>query len=487
MPQPVLSVHLARCLADLRASTSDLSVSELDELTEQLDSIRADLRLQKFERGAASQVLLSSELVHKILTYDMVSDGWATLNAAASVCRLWRDAVAAVTAATRLQLTADWQDSQWASLSQQASGAVVGVHMAAGVVLRPSGLDDDADTRVFARVSISAEVDIFDEEGEVNIVDDLHNIHKCPGRVTVVCDDRPGHNEVYIHNAAYECLAKVSLEHPPDLTVLSYCRVNDLAGCGEVAMACRNGLLYVLDRFYAVQVFDCDTMEWRSRFGTSYYIEQNGRAEHLLASSEGRITDEVFDHANQGGLAVSSDWLVVADKGNHRLQMFALHATLPRLADGAYAEAGAPPTKIIGGAGAALGEFTLPVGVNFLSLNTEDDALLVLELGYVSDWTDCSPAGRPRLQVLNLEGNPLQQFVLDCPSTMPQLERGLRHFLPAFCMDEEQGADMTILVYGCYRRSSVLTSSGALVHNITGHTCIAQCRIQVPLEIWRME
>ena len=82
---------------------------------------------------------------------------------------------------------------------------------------------------------------------------------------------------------------------------------------------------------------------------------------------------------------------------------------------------------------ACLGIPTLPSDVAFLNLAAADDALLVLELGYQSGWDELGPDGclscpngAPRLQVLTLEGVPLQQLVLDPPPSLFSLQKVYR-------------------------------------------------------------
>ena len=315
MPPVHDTVHLGKLyasLAHVRTSTASLSVHELDKLSVYLDQLQAEVRRQKYERGAASQVLLSSELVHKIMVQLLLSHGCYEVFAAASVSRLWRDTVADVMAALRLEPT-PWTETACISLAQQANGAVVGVDEdddASWWVLRPHGLDDDTDFRTFTQLNI--EEGVLEEHGAPL----YHHEFFDTSALSVVCDNRPGHNEVYIHSSSNVYLLKAILDDPPGITVESYCYVNepavDTEYPGEVAMACANGLLYVVDRFHAVQVFDCESMQLRSRFGTSYYVEQGEpellRSERLLPSFEGRITDKVLDGAHQGGVAVSSDW-----------------------------------------------------------------------------------------------------------------------------------------------------------------------------------
>lgn len=122
--------------------------------------------------------------------------------------------------------------------------------------------------------------------------------------------------------------------------------------------------------------------------------------------------------------------------------MFALHATLPSIADGPYAEAGEPPTRLLGD---SFGLFCEPVDVKFLSLNTADDALAVLD--------GLPPGGR--LQVLTVEGVLLQHLILNAPGT----RRSLKLCPSAPNADAQQRAHATVTIlhprpgpYGGYTR-----------------------------------
>ena len=315
-----MRVPLAKCLAELHASIPDLSVSEVDQLAAELALLQEAVRASKFENGCASQVLLSPDLVGRIMVHHMLLDGWHRLGAA--VCKVWATAAARLMAAAHTMHAMRGTTCSFTSLALKPCGAAI-LSTANALELRPHGIDMQEDSRPFFSTVFT--IDDADEPYELNL-----------GSCTTVCDDRPGQNAIFAHCSADTYIVRVALEEPPHARAISHCLVNEPAGCGEVAMACANGLLYVLDRFHAVRVFDCDTMELRCQFGTSYYLEQGEEglicSEYLLASFAGRITDAVFENADQGGLAVSSDWLVVADKGAHRLQLFALHPTVDSIA-----------------------------------------------------------------------------------------------------------------------------------------------------------
>jgi len=410
--------HLAPCVASLRAGIAALSVSELDDLAAELMLLQAQVRAVKFNKSVASQVLVSPDLVGKIMMHHMPLEGVHRIGAL--VCQVWRATAASVRASSARLLWAEsqWQDSDWYTVAWQPSGEAIAATPTA-LELRPG--------KASARRYIGT--DFVDDDGD-EIAGGLASCR-------IVCDDRPGHNEIYTHNPGFDRIVKAVLEAPPlgcdpRARVLASCCVNEEAGCGEVAMACANGFLFVLDRFDAVRVFDCEHMLPRCRFGTSYYLEQRHHfplmPAHLLEYPHpkftGNFSDTVFKQAEQGGITVSSDWVVVADKGGHRLQVFALHPTLDAIEWDATERSPrvglptGPPARVIGGPGVSPGKFTLPGDVKFLTLRTADDALLVLEHGFQEGWshygTPC-PKGPPRLQVLTFEGVPLHHVVLDPP------------------------------------------------------------------------
>ena len=240
---PRVPAHVARCLADLRTSMSACSVRELDELAAELALLRVEVRNQKYERGAASCVLLSHDLVGRIMMQHLRLDGWHKVGA--SVCKAWRDAAATVMSANAMLAESPWCVSRLMSLAWQSNGESVAGGLS-GVEPRSAEVGLDANARTFT-AGVGAVVEAEEEEGWEESEFDFSS-------VTVVTDSRPGHSEVFVHQAADQYIVKAMLEEPPDARVLGHCLVNEPAHCGEVAMACENGLLYVLDRFHAVRV-----------------------------------------------------------------------------------------------------------------------------------------------------------------------------------------------------------------------------------------
>ena len=67
-----MRVPLAKCFAELHASIPDLSVRELDQLAAELALLQEAVRASKFGNGCASQVLLSPDLVGRIMEHHML-------------------------------------------------------------------------------------------------------------------------------------------------------------------------------------------------------------------------------------------------------------------------------------------------------------------------------------------------------------------------------------------------------------------------------